>query len=39
MEEHSLFSQYEKEYCNKSTEIAKKIENLNSLKGGKLSLC
>ena len=31
----ALFNQYESEYCNKSTEITRKVQALGGLQGGK----
>ena len=31
----ALFNQYESEYCNKSTEITRKVQALSGLQGGK----
>ena len=30
----ALFNQYESEYCNKSTEITRKVQALSGLQGG-----
>lgn len=30
----TLFNQYESEYCNKSTDVARKIDTLSTLVGG-----
>lgn len=35
MEESSLFSQYEQEYCKKSTEAFQKISLVTTLSGGR----
>lgn len=34
---NALFAQYENEYCNKSTDISRKITAASSLSGGKLT--
>lgn len=33
----ALFNQYDNEYCTKATDVARKIEAVSSLTGGKLS--
>ncbi len=33
-EVHALFSQYENEYCSKSTDLARKTQAIGSLSGG-----
>ena len=38
-EVHALFSQYENEYCSKSTELARKTQAIGSLSGGESDLC
>lgn len=35
MDPNALFKQYESEYCNKSTEISKKIGAVSTLSGGR----
>ena len=37
-EVHALFSQYENEYCSKSTELARKTQMIGSLSGGECIL-
>jgi vesicle transport through interaction with t-SNAREs 1 len=32
----ALFNQYENEYCNKSTDISRKISAISNLSGGEL---
>jgi hypothetical protein len=36
MDDGALFSQYENEYCQKSTEISRQITGLAALTGGEL---